>query len=69
LSLKTLLKRVEELELEEDALDDVVHSLKSEEASSINNEGFVSQLEYILSKWIEQDVTDLFDQLVAEKTD
>ena len=41
-------------------LDDIVHNLKSQEASTINNDGVDSQLDYILSKssleWLEEAV-------------
>ena len=50
--------------IEEDFLDETVHSMKDMEASSINNEGIEAQLDYIDDR---DEFTTLLDDL--EKID
>ena len=42
-------------------LDEVVHELKAEEATRINNEGFDAQLEYILLSTKPEEILRQFD--------
>jgi hypothetical protein len=58
--LKSVLARANELELSEQELDEMVHELKSQEASGINNGGRDEQLAYLLEVLGER---ELFRQL------
>jgi hypothetical protein len=42
-------------DMAEEALDDLVHEFKGNEAANINNEGIASQLQYIIGECIGED--------------
>lgn len=52
-----------EPELHEEALDSKVHDFKSQEASSINNEGFESQVKYLLTCMSEEELKRLIQDI------
>jgi hypothetical protein len=54
--------------LTQSILDELVHELKSEEASSLNNEGTDAQLAYIVEA-MGENAYDILTQLIAEETE
>ncbi len=56
---ETLLHLAETGSLDQDALDDLVYEVKSAEASSINNSGQDSQVEFLLEAMTLEEVLSL----------
>jgi hypothetical protein len=52
--------------LGDDWLDDIVHSLKSAEASAINNLGLVEQIAYVVESLGPEEAKKAFDEIIEQ---
>jgi len=59
-----LIKRAQEIE-GSISLDDIVHDLKSAEASSINNEGTSAQIDYIIEQYGEEKGLAIIEKVLS----
>jgi hypothetical protein len=65
-TIQTLVAHAQKNHLTEPDLDDLVHELKSAEASSINNGGINEQIEYIIEQLGPTDAMTKIDALIKE---
>ena len=67
--MKAMLGKVKELDLAEDALDDVVHDVMSAAASNANNEGFEGQCELLVKQCGLYPALEVLEQTAKEASD